>query len=318
MIETRNFVTQAILERIKSNSRPCKRDDDKKIALIIQGGAMRGVIGGGMVMAMEKLMGGSNPFDVMYGTSSGAYAEVYLQARQTGLGTSIYYEELAGKNFIDPKNFLRGRPVVHMSAVGNAIRRGKKRLDAQRIVDSPVPIHIYAASVKDGSSYDFYPFESCEDVYTALDATGCIPYLSGQVVAYKEGVYIDGAVSDAGRVPLQKAIDDGCSDILVCLTEKDKSSNYPLPLIERWIQFRLRKRFPELARNYWNGHNTHRYTLDLLREAEDGLLSYPKIEVVKVKDERLTPRSWETRPDRLKLAARAGYDALMTRIRVDY
>lgn len=81
MVETKSSVIKTILERIKSNSQPGNRDDDKKIALIIQGGAMRGVIGGGMVMAMEELIGGSNPFDVMYGTSSGAYAEAYLLTR---------------------------------------------------------------------------------------------------------------------------------------------------------------------------------------------------------------------------------------------
>lgn len=188
-----------------------------------------------------------------------------------------------------------------------------KKLNTKRIINSSVSIHIYATSVKDGSAYDFYPFESCEDVYTALDATGCIPHLSGKVVTYKDGSYIDGVVSDVGRVPLQKAINDGCSDILVCLTEKDKPSNYPLPLIERWIQFKLRQKFPELARNYWNGHNTHRNTLDLLKKSEEGLILVPRIEVVKVTDERLIPRSWETRPDRLKAAAKAGYGALMNR-----
>lgn len=313
MVETKNSVTQVLKERIRENSQPCNRNDDRKIALIIQGGAMRGVIGGGMVMAMEQLMDNSNPFDVMYGTSSGVYAEAYLQARQAGLGTSIYYEELIGNKFIDLKNFLRGRPVVHMDAVGNAIRNGKKRLDAQRIVDSFVPIHIFATSVGSGRTYDFYPFQDEEDVYTALDATGCIPHLSGQVVAYKNGAYIDGGVSDAGRVPLQKAIDDGCTDILVCLTEKDKPSNYPLPLIERWICFRMGRKYPQLARNYWHGHNTHRRTIDLLKKSELGLFNEPRIEIIRVVDERLIPRSWETRPDRLKLAAQAGYNALMGR-----
>lgn len=41
MIEARNSVTQVLAERIRVNSQPGNRNDDKKIALIIQGGAMR-------------------------------------------------------------------------------------------------------------------------------------------------------------------------------------------------------------------------------------------------------------------------------------
>jgi len=149
MTEVKKSVVEVIANRIRSNSQPNEREDNKKVALIVQGGAMRGVVGGGMGTALEQLIGSSNPFDVMYGTSAGAYTECYVQARQAKLGTSVYYEDLIRDIFINPKNFIRGKPVVNMYPLAEVIR-DKKRLNAELIVNSPTPIHIYATNVKDG------------------------------------------------------------------------------------------------------------------------------------------------------------------------
>jgi len=148
-------------------------------------------------------------------------------------------------------------------------------------------------------------------VYTALDATACIPYLSGKVISYKDNNYIDGAVSDIGRVPLQEAIKDGCSDILVLWTDEDKQANYGLPLIDRYIQLRLTREYPLLAKNYWNGHKTHRETIRLLKRSQVKNASDYEIEVIRVKDKSKIPCSWETNPEKLIVGAKVGHEVLM-------
>ena len=58
-------VISLILERARSGSKPLRRDDEFKLGLAIEGGAMRGVISAGMATALESL--GLLPvFDAVY------------------------------------------------------------------------------------------------------------------------------------------------------------------------------------------------------------------------------------------------------------
>ena len=61
---------------------------------------MRGVISAGMVVALEQL-GCSRCFDAVYGSSAGAINGAFFVAGQAGLGTTIYYENINHREFID-------------------------------------------------------------------------------------------------------------------------------------------------------------------------------------------------------------------------
>src|SRR5689334_22525092 len=60
-----------IVQRALDGSRPGARCDGARIALAIEGGAMSGVVSGGMCAALEAL-GLIDSFDGVYGASAGA------------------------------------------------------------------------------------------------------------------------------------------------------------------------------------------------------------------------------------------------------
>ena len=64
-------VIDLILKRAHEGSKPGHREDQNKLGLAIEGGAMRGVVTAGMVTGLERL-GLRDSFDVVYGSSSGA------------------------------------------------------------------------------------------------------------------------------------------------------------------------------------------------------------------------------------------------------
>ena len=80
--------------------------------------------------------------------------------------------------------------------------------------------------------------------------------------------------------------------------------------MERWIHHELGKLYPELAKNYWQGHQSYKTAINLIRKSEAGLIIAPKIEVVRVQNQRLIPKQWETNPNKLIRARRAGYDSM--------
>ncbi len=68
---------RALAARCRTGSRPGARDDGLRIALIIEGGGMRGVISAGMALALDEL-GLVPAFDAVYGASAGAITGAWL------------------------------------------------------------------------------------------------------------------------------------------------------------------------------------------------------------------------------------------------
>src|ERR671927_210836 len=74
-------------------------EDGRKVALIVEGGAMRGVISCAALMALEDL-GLTEAFDEVYGASAGAVNAAYFLAGQAAYATTIYYQKVNNTRFI--------------------------------------------------------------------------------------------------------------------------------------------------------------------------------------------------------------------------
>ena len=64
-------VAEVLLERLGAGSQPGVRRDGHRVALVLEGGGMRGVVSAGMTAALERY--GLTPcFDLVVGSSAGA------------------------------------------------------------------------------------------------------------------------------------------------------------------------------------------------------------------------------------------------------
>ncbi len=176
---------------------------------------MRGVISGGMVTALDEL-GLQDAFDLVVGTSAGALAGAFFLAGQTHMGTSIYYEDLTGREWLDYRRVLRGAPIVALDYLLDELMVEHKVLDCERVISSEVPFYVVASRVPGYEAEVLGDFKTDAELLTALRASARIPLVAGKPVALRGAHYIDGSLTEA--IPLKAAMQLGATHMLVLLT----------------------------------------------------------------------------------------------------
>jgi predicted patatin/cPLA2 family phospholipase len=202
-------VLRALLRRRDTGSRA----DGHRIALVVGGGGMRGAYAGGMAQALDDAgIGGS--FDVVYGTSAGAYVGAAL-VLGNGLGAArIFFEDMACRAFIDPRRLGSRQPMVSLDYLIDTILVESKPLSWERLRDSPVPLRVVATAADDLTPHVLEP-RTVEDWKRAMRATASIPLLAGPPVELGGRMWIDGSVSDP--LPVLRALRDGATHVLALL-----------------------------------------------------------------------------------------------------
>jgi predicted patatin/cPLA2 family phospholipase len=208
-------VIDLIVDRIGSGSRPGERRDGAVVALVAEGGGMRGVVSGGMVTALHEL-GARDAFDVVVGTSAGALAGAYFLADQPALGTSIYYEDLVTGEFINWRRALRGGDLMSVDFLLDVVMRERKVLDTEAVLRSTTPLHAVVTRVADYQSVTLGSFVGEAEMREALRASARIPLASGAPVEIGDASYIDGSIIES--VPFRSALAGGATHVLALLT----------------------------------------------------------------------------------------------------
>ena len=140
-------VIKLITDRLHSGSEPLRRKDGAKLGVIFEGGAMRGAVSGGMGAGLEHL-GLLRVFDAAYGASSGAFNAVFFVSKQAVYATSVYYEFLNNKKFINLRRFFLREPIVSLDHVLEHVIVKEKILDWEAVLESPIPLKIATTSVE--------------------------------------------------------------------------------------------------------------------------------------------------------------------------
>src|SRR5215216_6110952 len=109
-------VAQVLGERVRSGCGPGEHGDGHRVAVVLEGGGMRGVVSVAMAGALERLA--MTPcFDVVVGSSAGAINGAALLAGAAERATAAYCGPLASRAFVNPLRVLRGKPVIDVNDV---------------------------------------------------------------------------------------------------------------------------------------------------------------------------------------------------------
>jgi predicted acylesterase/phospholipase RssA len=206
-------VAQLLHERRRTHSTMTKsppREDGAKIALVVEGGGMRGCVSAGMICAIDYL-NLTSTFDVVYGSSAGSVVGAYLITGQLPwFGPEVYYDCLptGGKDFIDSKRLMRslgfgivdprlfrdvvtrpdGKPVLSLPFLLNTTLQEKKRLDWQKFKEMQKfqPLKVVASGCKSEKlvvmSMENGAFSSLEELSQAMHASALLPGLAGPIM----------------------------------------------------------------------------------------------------------------------------------------
>jgi len=266
---------------------------------------MRGVISAGMVSALEEL-GLAGAFDAIYGSSAGAINAAYFLAGQAKVGTSIYYEDINNRRFIDLARAVRGRAIVDLGFLLNDVAVRRKRLDVDRLLSSSVPLSVIATDVDAQVSARLGGFTRADQLFSALRAGATMPVIAGGPHEYAGRMYLDASLTEPIPVPTAEA--DGHTHVVALLTRDGTMRSRPSAFDRYFVGPRLRRLSPTLADRYLARAVPY---ADIIRLIGIGTGPLGRAQVVGISVPGLRISKLERRADRLQAGARQGYEAIM-------
>jgi len=204
----------AVIELVKSRagSRGPQFADGRKLALLVEGGGMRGVCSAGGLVALDA-MGFRHSFNQIYATSAGAMNVAYMLAGQAVFGIQIYYKEINNDKFI---NFWRLSKVVNIDYIFDKVVTQIRPLDTAKVLEAPCDFLIAVLDKDTAESVVLRTRDYPDEVLSLLKATTALPVVYNRSVEIGSRHFIDGGLGSP--VPLDQAIEAGCTDLLVFLT----------------------------------------------------------------------------------------------------
>lgn len=217
-------VIELIRRRREQGSLPGRRDDGRRVALVIEGGGMRGVVSAGMTAAIEQL-GFTDAFDEVHGASAGAFNAAFLIAGQASYLAGLYQHGFGNPTFVSMRRVLRGRPLFNMDYVVNEVWRTQRPLHTERILQSQIELHCTATDVETAAGVDLAELRDDGEIRTAMLASARLPWLSGAPVPFRGRMLFDATLAEAVpvHVPRQTA-----TDMLVLQTRPYGITHTPL------------------------------------------------------------------------------------------
>ena len=210
------------------------RDDGHRIALVVSGGGMRAAYAGGMAHALDEAeLGGQ--FDVVYGSSAGAFVGAALLLGDGRGSAHIFFEDMADRAFISARRLGTRRPMVSLDHLLDRIMVDSKPMPWERLRDLPVPLHVVATALDDLTAHVLHPV-TVPEWKLALRATAAIPLLAGRPVELHGRRWIDGSVSEP--LPIARALRDGATHVLALMnrTVPELRRVDPTAAAARWVR----------------------------------------------------------------------------------
>lgn len=174
---------------------------------------MRGVISGGMALALED-HGLRDVFDDVYGASAGTLNGAWFVGGAARQGLPAWTDPVLRTAAIRKRNLLRRRPLVDGVFLTDVVYEEMTPMPFDRVITSDVQLHPMATDASSGLPVDLAPFVN--DISTfklAVRASTCLPLMSGAPVALAGTRFFDAGLSEA--VPFRTAIKQGVTHVLV-------------------------------------------------------------------------------------------------------
>ncbi|WP_434362730.1 patatin family protein [Parasalinivibrio latis] len=226
-----------------------------KRALVVEGGAMRGVFASGVLDAF--LAKRFQPYDFAVGVSAGASTLIGYLAGQQGRSYKVITELATQKAFFNPGRFARGGDLIDVRWLWFNSELVYP-LDKRAFFNS-IPMLATVTSVETGEA-DYYRINP-ENIDDVMQATCALPLAYRQSPCFSGGCYTDGGVADS--IPVREAYRRGARDITVVLSHplgyEMPDAKYP------WLVKRILGRYPGVADAMVRRADNYNASLDFIR-----------------------------------------------------
>ena len=207
-------------------------------ALVVEGGAMRGIFATGVLDAF--LEAHYQPFKQCYGVSAGATNIAAYLCAQYKRNHAVITDYSCRPEFIDFVRFIKGGHLFDLDWLWQETMRDI-RLDLETFEKQAAEFYIVATNINTGKAE--YLKGHAQSLEEQLKASCALPIAYRQYPRVDYLQLADGGVADS--IPVRKAYEMGNKDITVILSQplgyKKKPSKAP------WLVKRLYKENPALA-----------------------------------------------------------------------
>jgi predicted patatin/cPLA2 family phospholipase len=220
-----------------------------RIALVIEGGGMRGAVSGGMALALHDL-GLAGAFDAAYGSSAGALNAMWLVSGRLPQGIPTWTDPALVHALIRPRRLLRGGPVVDVHTL---VERRYEQLSPglfDAVLASPTELHPIATDVATGAAVDLHgEIADPASLRRALRASAALPLLAGPPVELDGRRLLDAGLSAA--IPFRAALASEPTHVLVLRSRRAGETAQPPARLAGALTARLLRRIdPAVAQAF--------------------------------------------------------------------
>lgn len=230
----------------------------KKHALVVEGGAMRGIFAAGV---LDRFLDHSyRPFDFCLGVSVGSTNLAAWLAHQRGRNYKVICDYSCRPEFMSLTKFLTGRHWFDLDWLWEITIR-EIRLDIKTFKEQSLPLYVVVTRVATGEAD--YIRATADNLEELLKASCSVPLLYRHYLVIGGHQLTDGGVADA--IPVRKAYEMGARNITVVLSHPRgyQKSHPKFP----WLIRRLFGRTPELAEALINRARQYNQSLHFIEHA---------------------------------------------------
>lgn len=207
-------------------------------ALVVEGGAMRGIFSAGVLDGFIE--SDYQPFHFCIGVSAGSTSLASWLARQKGRTYTVITDYSCRPEFINFRRFIKGGHWLDLDWLWD-ITINEIPVNIQALQQQPTPLYVVTTDTQSGQAH--YIQSTPDNVVDLLKASCSVP------VAYRDYPVIngipmtDGGVADS--IPVEQAYNMGAKEITVILSRplgyQKKPSKTP------WLTKKVLARQPQLA-----------------------------------------------------------------------
>ncbi|MFT5750297.1 MAG: putative patatin/cPLA2 family phospholipase [Ancylomarina sp.] len=233
-----------------------------KTALVIEGGAMRGIFAAGIMD--QFLEEGFNPFDIVIGVSAGSINAAAWLADHKGRNFEVYTNYSLQPGYISFSNFLKGHHFIDLDWLWKVTEK-ELPIDTSVLFNKNIDFEIGFTSNKSGEAFFLNP--NAENLSHYLKASCTIPLF------YRNFLEIDGQiVSDGGvaaPIPVERAYEKGADRIMVL---RSRPETYRM---KNGIEFKLASLFfskhKGLVKAIKNRYEVYNKSIDFIHNPPKGV-----------------------------------------------
>lgn len=247
---------------------------EHKTALILEGGAMRGLYSAGV---LDVFMKNNINIDVIYGVSAGALFGLNYKSRQIGRAIRYNLKYAHEKNYMGLYSLITTGDVMNRDFCFNKLVYELDKLDFETYKNNPVDFYAVVTNLQTGKP-EYIKIDDAEKDLEYFRASGSMPFVS-KPVEVNGNLYLDGAVADA--VPIKKALEANYEKIIVVLTKPLGHNRKKKPHLPYKFFYGKFPNFVETAKNAYVKYNE---TMDFVEkyESENKIVVLRPSELVKM------------------------------------